>query len=79
MAMDTFQKRMSSTLVLQPFRLGLVVASESGFTQGNRQAANWIYSGILAGTAPVPVAVETRRGKTPYGALARSGMCLLHL
>ena len=38
------------------FRGPLVDAAESGFTQGNRQAAAFMYSGILAGA----VAEKTR-------------------
>lgn len=48
MAFDTEQKRMSAMLPGMPFRGPLVDASEVGFTQGNRQAAAYMYSGVLA-------------------------------
>ena len=69
--MNTFQKRMSAALLLLSFRGGLVDAAEAGFTQGNRQAASWTYSGILANT-PTPPAPPTggpSRGKFPLAAL----------
>jgi hypothetical protein len=52
MAIDTKQKRMSALHPGSPWRGPLVDATESGFTQGNRQAAAGLYSGILAGGAP---------------------------
>lgn len=51
MAMDTAQKRMSAMNHSSPWRGPLVRASESGTTQGNRQAAAFMYSGILASGA----------------------------
>lgn len=76
--MDSFQKRMSATLLLMGFRGGFVDPQETGFTQGNRQAAAFSYSGILA-RAPAPVvAASSLRGRTPIAALvSRGGMCSL--
>ena len=51
MAIDSRQKRMSAILIVCPWRGPLVDASESSFTQGNRQAAALFYSGILAAAA----------------------------
>jgi len=48
MAIDSKQKRMSAIMPLMPFRGPLVDAIEVGFTQGNRQASIYMYSGILA-------------------------------
>lgn len=48
MAIDTAQKRMSAVHHAAPWRGPLVAAAEVGFTQGNRQAAAFMYSGILA-------------------------------
>ena len=48
MAIDSKQKRMSAIMPGLSFRGPLVDAAESGFTQGNRQAAAYAYSGILA-------------------------------
>ena len=60
MAVDTQQKRMSALNPGCPWRGPLVDASESGITQGNRQAAAFMYSGILAsggggGPSPAPM------------------------
>ncbi len=52
MALDSMQKRMSAISPGSPWRGPMVDATESGFTQGNRQAAAYLYSGIAAG-APV--------------------------
>jgi hypothetical protein len=53
MALDSRQKRMSAMHLSAPWRGPLVDAPEGGTTQGNRQAAAWMYSGILAsGGAP---------------------------
>lgn len=46
--MDSRQKRMSAMNLASPWRGPLVDATESGFTQGNRQAADLMYSGIVA-------------------------------
>lgn len=51
MAIDSKQKRMSALAVGCPWRGPLVDAAESGTTQGNRQAAAFAYSGILAAAA----------------------------
>lgn len=48
MAIDTRQKRMSAIAPRSSWRGPMVDATEAGFTQGNRQAANFMYSGILA-------------------------------
>lgn len=53
MAIDTRQKRMSAINLRAPWRGPLVDASVSGFSQGNRQAGAFMYSGILAGGAVV--------------------------
>ena len=57
MAMDTKQKRMSALNLGKPWRGPLVDAPEAGFTQGNRQAADFFYSGILAAAPEAPSAV----------------------
>ena len=49
MAIDSRQKRMSAINPGVIFRGPMVDATESGFTQGNRQAAAFHYSGIDAG------------------------------
>lgn len=51
MAINTRQKRMAAINVRAPWRGPMVDASVSGFTQGNRQAGAFMYSGILAGGA----------------------------
>lgn len=48
MAVDTRQKRMSAVMVVLPWRGAMVDASQTGFTEGNRQAAAFCYSGIAA-------------------------------
>lgn len=53
MAIDTAQKRMSAMFIGCPWRGPLVAAAEVGTTQGNRQAAAFLYSGILAGAAVI--------------------------
>lgn len=45
---DSRQKRMAAMNLMSPWRGPLVDATESGFNQGNRQAALWSYSGIAA-------------------------------
>ena len=52
--MDTAQKRMSAMNPASPWRGPMVAAAEAGFTQGNRQAADFMYSGILAGALTLP-------------------------
>ena len=59
MPIDSRQKRMSALFVLQPWRGGLIDATETGFTQGNRQAGAFMYSGILA---DVPVVGPAGQG-----------------
>ena len=65
MALDTVQKRMSAIMPGLPFRGPLVDATESGFSKGNRQAADYHYSGIEAaspgGTVPIFVHSYRRR------------------
>lgn len=51
MALDTMQKRMSAMNHGSPWRGPLVDATEGGTTQGNRQAAAFMASSILAGAA----------------------------
>lgn len=48
MAIDSLQKRMSAMNPSCPWRGPLVAAGDTAFTQGNRQAADFMYSGILA-------------------------------
>ncbi len=48
MAVDTAQKRMSAISPSCPWRGPMVDATESGFDKGNRQAADFMYSGIEA-------------------------------
>lgn len=55
MAIDTMQKRMSAMNPGCPWRGPLVDAAESGFSSGNRQAANLSYSGVAAGDLVVLV------------------------
>ena len=62
MAMDTAQKRMSAISPGQPWRGPMVAAAEAGFTQGNRQAAAFMYSGIAA-EAPAPPPAYTPQGR----------------
>lgn len=52
MPITTAQKRMSAMHVGCPWRGPLVAAAEAGFSQGNRQAANLAYSGVLAQSPP---------------------------
>ena len=47
----------------------MVAAAEAGFTQGNRQAADFMYSGILAEAAVVVAvdhSVNIRKGVSPF-------------
>jgi len=62
MPIDSRQKRMSALNLRAPWRGPLVDATESGFTQGNRQAANFLYSGILAGGAAAANLIAMERG-----------------
>ena len=55
MPVDTKQKRFSAINVICPWRGASVDPAEAGFTQGNRQAAAFMYSGILAAAAAVVV------------------------
>jgi len=61
MPIDSRQKRMSALNLRAPWRGPLVDATEVGFTQGNRQAANFLYSGILAGGAAGAVLMALER------------------
>lgn len=54
MALDSRQKRMSALNLASGWRGPMVDAAVPGFTQGNRQAADFMYSGILAGGGPSP-------------------------
>ena len=54
MAIDSRQKRMSAMNLASPWRGPLVDATEAGFTQGNRAAACWLYSGIAAEVSSTP-------------------------
>ena len=56
MPIDSRQKRMSALHLASPWRGPLVDAPEAGFTQGNRQAADYMYSGILAASPTPPAA-----------------------
>lgn len=61
MPIDSKQKRMSALHLASPWRGPLVDAPEAGFTQGNRQAADYLYSGILAGGGGGGGGVELQR------------------
>lgn len=61
MAIDSKQKRMSAINISAPWRGAMVDATEVGFTQGNRQAAAYMYSGILAGGAVAIIADITKQ------------------
>lgn len=66
MAVDSRQKRMSAMNLMCPWRGPMVDATESGTTQGNRQAAAYLYSGILAGvvaavSAAIGIFIRRRR------------------
>ena len=73
MALDSMQKRQSAVLIGMAFRTALVDPTEASFTQGNRQAAAWEYSGIAASGAPGEAAAGLR-GKTPVYLFCQSGM-----
>ena len=65
MAMDTRQKRMSAIAPASPWRGPRADATEPGFTQGNRQAACCMYSGILAeALAAAAVGPHARTGES---------------
>lgn len=69
MAIDSRQKRMSAMNFKSPWRGPRVDATESGFNIGNRQAANFHYSGIDAmpeGMATVPVIIGQYRRRWGY-------------
>jgi len=51
---------MSALFLSCPWRGPLVDATEAGFTQGNRQAAAFFYSGILAASVVVVASGEDR-------------------
>ena len=74
MALDSRQKRASAIMVAMAFRTALVDPTEAGFTQGNRQAAAWEYSGILATGAAPEVIAALARGKTPVYLFCTTGM-----
>jgi hypothetical protein len=69
MAIDTKQKRMSALNPWSAWRGPLVDAPETGFTQGNRQAAAYGYSGILAsgGAAVMLMAMERTTYRRVFG------------
>ena len=60
MAHDTRQDRMSAMNLGCPWRGPLEDATEAGFSVGNRQAADYFYSGISSGGAPPSVATVRR-------------------
>lgn len=60
MAIDTMQKRMSAMNHSSPWRGPMVDATEAGFSVGNRQAADYLYSGIGSGAAAPSVARPMR-------------------
>ena len=68
MALDSLQKRMSSVLVLMPFRGPMVDPTESGFGVGNRMAAIWSYASNFAAAG----AAVVRRGLGPLIGLRRN-------
>jgi len=55
MALDTMQDRMSAMNLACPWRGPMVDATEAGFNIGNRQAADYMYSGISSGAAAAVV------------------------
>lgn len=59
MAIDSKQKRMSAIHISSPWRGAMVDAAESGFNQGNRQAAAFMYSGISAAPPPASGSVPS--------------------
>jgi len=61
MAIDSMQKRMSAIAPSSPWRGPLVDATESGFNVGNRQAADFMYSGISASTITAAIAPLVNR------------------
>ena len=66
MAIDSEAKRKSSTHFVSPF-FPQLIPPDGTITQGDRQAAAWCYSGILATTAAVVTTVRiflTFVGKT---------------
>lgn len=68
MPIDSRQKRMSALNPRASWRGPLVDATESGFTQGNRQAANFMYSGILAaGGAAALIILERSTFRRVFG------------
>ena len=54
MALDTAQKRMSAIAPGCPWRGPLVASAEAGFTEGNRRAAAFLYSGLSAAGVVAP-------------------------
>lgn len=73
MAFDTEQNRMSVILYGMPFRGVLVDAAESGITQGNRQAAIFLYSGVLIGVAEARRELHDRGNLRGIGSGMMSG------
>lgn len=65
MALNSMQKRMSAMNPACPWRGPLEDATEAGFNVGNRQAADFMYSGISSGAAVV--IVDTNRLLTILG------------
>lgn len=69
MALDTKQDRMSVVNISSPWNGPLIDPAISDFTQENRQAAAYRYSGILAGEAvePEPFIPYYNRMSIPIG------------
>lgn len=60
MAVDTAAKRVSVVHILKPWR-GVAAFPDGTLAQGDRQALALLYSGILAGGAPVVTRRTHRR------------------
>ncbi len=57
MALNSRQKRMSALNPACPWRGPLVDAPEAGFSEGNRAAAVFMYSGLIAAVVTTYLAV----------------------
>ena len=62
MALDTRQDRMSAMNVGCPWRGPMEDATEAGFSVGNRQAADYFYSGISSSAGAVIVPLRMLMG-----------------
>lgn len=72
----SFQNRISAMTPMMPWRGAYVDAADTGFTQGNRQGAAWMYSGILATVAqPTEDVVTANIITTGTTLAARTTVC----